>query len=273
LPEARQSFFRLRQKQTRHQKQYKNEFLIKFINNSNLLKQIAMSKSIDFVKSEDPKFSLQLNTFADGLGSATPPNGGTVGFTPGEISEAQKDADYVKYVIEQQDKAKAFSQSYTKYKNDLRMGSATPITEPVMDVPAVVPPAVAAGVEARFRQKAAKAKNSGNYTQAIGEAWDIVAPVSSGTLGVPTFEIHLAAGHPILDWIKDISDGVDIWKDDGSGTGFIYIGRDNKSPFPDKSDLPAAGQSKIWKYKLIYVVNDEPVGDYSAVLEVTVKGV
>ena len=107
----------------------------------------------------------------------------------------------------------------------------------------------------------------------MGEQLRIVAPESSLTLGLPPFSITLAAGHPVISWTKGSSDGVDIWKDDGKGGGFHYLGRDNKSPFADKSDLPLGAATALWKYKLIYVVNDEPVGDYSAVQEVTVKGV
>ena len=230
-----------------------------------------MSQNKDFVEKEDKEFSTQLKTFSDGVNSATAPNGATVGLSTGEIAAAKKDADYFKYALDQQDKAKGFSQSFTKYKNDLRKGSDVAIVEPVFDMPATVPPAVDAGVEDRFRKVVAKVKKSGSYTKGMGEAWHIEAPEFTEELGIPQFTVELAAGHPLLKWPKKTADAIQIWKDDG--TGFRFLDRDMKSPFVDKEDLPAAGQSKIWKYKIIYIINDEPVGDYSAVIEVTVKGI
>jgi hypothetical protein len=224
----------------------------------------------DFVKQEDSTFAVQLKTFSDGVNSTSAPNGATVGLSPAQCLEAKNDAAYVLHVNQQQDKAKGFSQAFTKFKNDLRNGSATPIIEPVFDVPAAPPTAVLAGVEGRFRQKATSVKNSLNYTTAIGEAWGIVAPAGSSDLGLPGFTINFDAGHPIINWTKGRADSVDIYKD--SGAGWVYMGRDLKSPWKDISPLPAAGSTAIWKYKIIFVKNDEQTGDFSEVREATVKG-
>ncbi len=230
-----------------------------------------MSQNKDFVEKEDKEFSTQLKTFSDGMNSATAPNGATVGMSPAEIAEAKKDSDYFKYALDQQDKAKGFSQSFTKYKNDLRKGSTVAIVEPVFDVPAVVPPAVTAGVEDRFRKKVAKVKKSGSYTRGIGEAWHIEAPESTVELGIPEFEVVIAANHPVLKWKKKTADAARIEKDRSDGKGWVFMDNDFKSPWVDKDDLPPAGQSAVWNYRIIYLVNDEQVGDYSKVITVTVS--
>jgi hypothetical protein len=230
-----------------------------------------MSKSNDFVEREDAEFATQIKTFADGLDSTTAPNGATVGMTSGEITEAKNDAAYVKYVQEQQDKAKGFSQSYTKYKNDLRKGSDVAIVEPVFNVPGTVPTAVTAGVEDRFRAKVAKVKKSGSYTRGIGEAWHIEAPEVTVEIEVPEFSIEFVTGHPVIKWKKKNSDGIEIWKERGDGKGFVHVGNDTKSPWIDKDDLPPTGQSAVWSYKIVYLINDEQVGGFSAVVTVTVS--
>jgi hypothetical protein len=223
----------------------------------------------DFVKQEDAEFSVQLKAFGDGVGSTSPPNGATVGLTPAEITEAQKDAAYVKYVLEELEKSKGFSQSFTKYKNDLRYSSVNPIIVPSYEVPATIPAVVPAGVEKRFRDKAAKVKISPNYTAGIGEAWRIVAPVETVVIEVPEFYIEFVAGRPVLNWKKKNSDGCEVWKD--KGAGWYHAGNDTKSPYIDKDDLPAAGTSAVWKFKIIYLKNDEQIGGFSAVITITVS--
>src|SRR5689334_23126422 len=191
----------------------KSFFLIKFQILTNLKTQFTMA---DFVKQEDSKFALQLKAFSDGVNATSAPNGATVGLTSSECDEAKADALYVQYVMQQQEKAQAFSQAYTKFKNDLRKGEGK-LSEPLMDVPGTVPTAVDGGVDTRFRQKAATVKNSTKYTTAIGEAWDIIAPAGSTDVAVPGFQLNLDAGHPIINWTKGNADAVDIWKDDGTG--------------------------------------------------------
>lgn len=227
-----------------------------------------MSKSNDFVKRENAEFSTQLTTFSDGVNSATAPNGATVGLTGGEIAEAKADAKYMAYVNQQQDKSQDFAQAYTKFRKDLRKGSDTPIIEPVFNVPATVPTAVLAGVEDRFRKKVAAVKAHANYTPAIGEAWGIVADEASADLGLPEFEIVFAGNHPVLRWKKKTADAIRIEKD--KGQGWYHADNDIKSPWADKDDLPPAGQSAVWKYRIIYLINDEQVGAFSAPQIVTV---
>jgi hypothetical protein len=224
-----------------------------------------MSQNKDFVEREDSKFVLQLKDFWEGLGL----HGATLGFTVAEISEAEKDYKYMDFVLKKQSNSQTYSQGYTQFKKEIRKNDLTTATEPGLAAPAAVT-SVAPDVEGRFRKMAEKAKAHTAYTTAIGEVLHIVAPVSSGTLPTPTFKIFMDSGHPLIKWVKGDSDGVEIWKDDG--TGYKKLDRDNKSPYVDKSDLPAVGQSAVWKYKMIYLLDDETTGDYSAEISVTVRG-
>lgn len=42
--------------------------------------------------------------------------------------------------------------------------------------------------------------------------------------------------------------------------------------YPDTTALPSAGQSALWKYKAIYRLHDEQVGQWSDVISTTVAG-
>ncbi len=110
-----------------------------------------------------------------------------------------------------------------------------------------------------------------NYTTAIGEDLGIEAPVVPvlPVIAKPVFRIELIdGGYPMLRWTKGKFAGVEIWKD--SGQGYAKLERISKTTFIDKSDLPAVGLSSVWRYKMIYIVNDEITGNWSDVATVTV---
>jgi hypothetical protein len=93
----------------------------------------------------------------------------------------------------------------------------------------------------------------------------------NATTGKPDFFIEFSSGgHPNLRWTKGKFEGVEIWKD--SGTGFAKLDRDMRTDYIDKTNLPVAGATAIWKYKMIYVVSDEVVGNWSDVVSVFVMG-
>jgi len=48
--------------------------------------------------------------------------------------------------------------------------------------------------------------------------------------------------------------------------------RNMRPDYIDKSDLPPVGISKVWKYKMMYLFDDEPVGNWSTEAAVTVCG-
>lgn len=47
------------------------------------------------------------------------------------------------------------------------------------------------------------------------------------------------------------------------------LGTDNNSPYLDARDPLVAGQREVRRYRGRFIVNDEPVGNYSAVATVT----
>ena len=101
-----------------------------------------------------------------------------------------------------------------------------------------------------------------------------VAPevIFDPTTGKPTFHIVKATGgHPMLCWKKGKFDGVEIWKNTGSG--FVKLDRDMRPHYIDKSDLPPVGTSATWKYRMIYVYKDEVVGQWSDDVAVSVLGI
>jgi len=81
------------------------------------------------------------------------------------------------------------------------------------------------------------------------------------------------AGKPTIEWKKGDSDGIQLIVDRGDGNGYHWLANDSTPDYPDTEPLPPLGQSATWKYKAIYLLDDEQVGQWSDELVVTVQGV
>ncbi len=86
----------------------------------------------------------------------------------------------------------------------------------------------------------------------------------------PTLKVVLRGGNVNLLWKKGKFGGILIEKD--SGQGFITLDKDFHPDFIDNSPLPAPNQTALWKYRAIYLLNDEKVGKWSDVVSISVNG-
>ena len=78
------------------------------------------------------------------------------------------------------------------------------------------------------------------------------------------------AGHPILHSLKSIYQGYEVYKDWGDGKGFVAFKTSMQADFIDNSDLPVAGITQVWRYKIVYLLKNEEVGNFSDIVSVTV---
>jgi hypothetical protein len=112
------------------------------------------------------------------------------------------------------------------------------------------------------------------YTEADGEALGLIGVEHNIDFNSLKAQITIKlvnGGHPEIHWLKHGLDGIQIFKDSGTGT-FSLLAYVTHPPTIDNAPLPAAGTSAIWRYKTIYMHNDMPVGEYSDVVSVTVTG-
>ena len=66
-------------------------------------------------------------------------------------------------------------------------------------------------------------------------------------------------------------DSVEIWVDRGSGT-FAFLALDSQPDYRDTAPLPAPGLGAVWRYKAIYRLHDDQVGQWSDVASMSVMG-
>jgi len=83
--------------------------------------------------------------------------------------------------------------------------------------------------------------------------------------------VTLQAAHPNVGWVKQGMDGLEILVDRGTGT-FAFLAFDTIPDYLDTAALPAPGASAVWKYKAIYRLGDEQVGQWSDEVRISVMG-
>ena len=241
----------------------------------------------DFVEGTDVGFSQQLKDSATGLNT----HGALLGFTVAEIDEAKDDSKLFDYVMDRLSENVAYSKDLTDFKNLARKGDGTVLLPAAIPQPAAfplpLPTAVAAGIEGRFRKRAAKAKADKNYTVGIGQACRFEA--THGTFnpnsGSPTLKVDLThAGHPHIQFNKGQWQGAEIHKmviSNGGGNppvpnpqdpSFKKLERVFGHDYIDPTELPANGATELWAYKVIHLYANEQVGEWSLVKFITVGG-
>jgi len=220
-----------------------------------------------YIEKSDQAFNAQFKNFSVKIGKYQ------LGLTTDEVTAIHMDAAAFDLILNFQTSIQTYAQTVTTYKNLYRKGGGSVGNLPVAPVASPLPNSPLPNLEARLRAILQRIVNHPNYTKAIGDDLGIESSPEtfSATEGKPSFFIEPSSGgYPNLRWTKGKFQGVEIWKD--AGKGFVKLDRDMRPDYIDKSPLPTLGDSALWKYKMIYLVNDEHVGNWSDVVSVTVHG-
>ncbi len=159
-----------------------------------------------------------------------------------------------------------------EWKNALRDGipAGGVITVPVMPSLTGAPTAVAPGGFDRVADVVKKIKDNNVYVAADGRDLGIEGTTAQRPdLNSLKPDIVLktgTAGRPAFGWKLNDMDGVNVYKDDG--TGYRFYAHDKHPDYEDKAPLPA-NPTRI-RYKFIYTLGDEEVGQFSDPITVTV---
>jgi hypothetical protein len=224
-------------------------------------------KSPFMPKDENGK-RLWLNNYSSKMPTYAP----AVGVTVAEVTQLAADNLYFGYVCDAHNQQTKNTQDWTAYKTALRSGGTLGNlpTAPVLGTaPAAVPP----GIFTRASALAVRIKKHPAYTEAIGQDLGIIGAeqvIDYNSLK-PVLEITLQAGHPNVGWKKQGTDGLELLVDRGTGT-FAFLAFDTVPDYLDSAPLPAPGASAVWRYKAIYRVADEQVGQWSDVVSISVMG-
>ena len=224
-----------------------------------------------YLKTSDEEIVSQIDNFSSKIEAYAP----TFAITPEEVLSVQNDANYLTWAVSSYFKVDTNKKNWTSFKNILKAGEAKVTsnvapTTPVLDAE---PKPVAPGVLVRFTTMVNRIKAHPSYTTAIGQNLGIEMTASQQldiNNAKPTLKVVFAGGRVNLQWKKGKFDGILIEKDNGGG--FITLDKDLHPNFIDLSPMPAQGESALWRYRAIYLLNDAKVGQWSDIVTTSVIG-
>ena len=210
-----------------------------------------------------------LNNFAQKI----PAHAAVLEISTAQITSVQNDAAMFAYAVNLVNSFKTGLSQRVGFKDILKNGpEGTPLEIPTFQQPD--PPApVPSGIFVRIRRLVNNIKSNDNYNEAIGNDLGIIgAEQDEATLEMkPALKIKIEAGKPIIIWKKGKADSLDIYVDRGDGKSFVYLANDSSPDFIDNTPLPDNVNMAEWKYKAIYRINDDQVGEFSDPVSTVVK--
>ncbi|MBC7821454.1 MAG: hypothetical protein IAG10_31590 [Planctomycetaceae bacterium] len=126
----------------------------------------------------------------------------------------------------------------------------------------------------RQRARANRSKNAPAYTTTMGELLGILGPENTTDLTneKPTLQASsINPGSATIGFNKSISGGIRLESKRGAETAFSFLAIDTSSPYVDNRANAAPGP-ETRQYRAQYILGDDPIGNFSNVLTVTVPG-
>jgi hypothetical protein len=227
-------------------------------------------KKKPYLPKDDAGKVVWLNNFREKL----PLYAAALGITPIQLAQLDTDADAFSNIFLFQNGLKDTMEAYTGFKNLLRNGTGTlPAVPPIPSAP-MLPPNAQSNVFGSVAQLVQNIKSNPAYDpNTMGDDLRIIGDEQTidPNSWKPIIKAENIAGSPNIKWTKGDADALKIKVN--RGTGYELLAIDTKPDYLDKHTLPPFGQSALWKYSAIYILDDEEVGQWSDELEVAVKGV
>jgi hypothetical protein len=200
-----------------------------------------------------------------------PATGAQFNFGADEIAKAVTACDTIIFSIALAREARRFSRRCTAFRNTMVKSDETSMPVlPQMTMPALPdafsPPNAAGYLHKIVRELKSKAK----YNAGVGLNLRIVPPKKRALTAdsQPRAKLKSLLNSVVrIDWKKLGADGVIIESKRGDEENWTEIGRDTSSPFIDTRKPLVEGQPEIRYYRLIYMIADEPFGQYSQIYE------
>ena len=216
-----------------------------------------------------------LNGFAQKIGSYAT----LFGITPAEVTAIGKMAVIYAYIINLIAQVSDFGKNLTKFKNNLSIapnGTTLPAIPTL--TPAAAPALTQAGIFTFINGIVGRIKsNTANYTDSIGEDLGIIG--EDIAFKESDFKSVISAeakkDFVVVNFTKKGVDGVNVYSHPiGSTDANVWekLGLDNHPPYYDSRPLANVGQPEIRAYKVMGVINDEEVGDWSNIATATYTG-
>ena len=192
-----------------------------------------------------------------------------LGFTAADVASVFNDAAMFSFLITCVEIYTTAKEQCVDYKNLIGKGPIGATGGPVPPPPSMstMPTEVAPGIFPRLSKLVDRIKVSPTYTEAIGKDLGIIGAeqtVDTDNMK-PVLKLVIKGGQVEVQWTKGDADSIRIESDKGTGWQFLAI--DSVPHYTDTTPITAAA---TWKYRAMYIVADELVGQWSDVASVAV---
>ena len=194
-----------------------------------------------------------------------------------EIDQLKADTEMFEYAVTVAHIFRTESQGRNAFKKLLvREKSHAGREVNVPDLPSLLPPpstVARTGIFQRVAKMAKRIKAHPNYTDSIGERLGIIGSqmVVDYDKLKPSIKLIKSGWNVIIKWKKGVADAIDIYVDRNNDNNWQLLTRDTIPHYVDKQPRHDGKDPVLWRYKAIYVVNDEQVGEFSPVQSVTLS--
>ena len=201
-----------------------------------------------------------------------------LGYAADDITAIQADCDRQVWLLETfQEAAQSFAQSVTAHIRRLQNGTGNAlVAPPTFTLPAApVPPAnVLPGAFKRLTTFIRNLKTRPGYGASIGQDLGVIGaeqPAPDAQTTKPAIKaVLVTGGHVEIQWKKLGFTGVRIEVDRGNGQ-WVFLAIDTEPHYLDTL-TPAPGTAAVWKYRAIYLLGDQPFGQWSDTATIAVQG-
>lgn len=133
--------------------------------------------------------------------------------------------------------------------------------------------ATRAGAEKNVRTMARQWKAAGNYTEATGKALKVAGPehVVDTANAKPPLKGRAIPGGAEIGGKMDFAEAIKLFSKRDGDADWVPLAVEMHMPYVDNRPLLVAGKPETRRYRGIYIVNDQPVGQYSDEILVTVQ--
>ncbi len=220
-------------------------------------------------KGDLPKM-IWMNQFSKGLST----HGADLDVSDETIAATKADAEFYSRVMDYLISTQEYESSLVTYKNEMITSSSTVIADIPVFKGMATHVAVLPGIFDRTRVLVSILKKHNDLTPLMILDMGLEGKVIKHDFSkiVVNAKVTTRNAHPYLAWNHLGTDAVDISCDYDDSLGMIKVERITATHFIEPR-LPAANLSALYKYKFRYVVNDQQVGEWSAIFEIVVKGI
>jgi hypothetical protein len=120
--------------------------------------------------------------------------------------------------------------------------------------------------ETLVREEVRRIKARSDYTKGQGAQLGIIGAehlIDLATSHPELSGIDQTGGLVIINFIKDISDGINVYCQRENDVDWVLLGRATSSPFVDNRPLLQIGKPELRRYTAVFMLKDKEIGQYT----------